>query len=148
MFLFSLLFHKQSVILNIHQPWLFITVCGTVYVKTVLDWTFVNLMLSWVRLTTLFDFLHFVTISAIVYKYGLIAELIGKTTDTNHANAAGDNVITLIWTKLPNTIIGNQHRKSVATINATLDVSLICSFISKLRPELFVDFLAVLIISM
>ena len=88
------------------------------------------------------------TAFAIVYKYGLIAEFIGKTNETNQANAAGDRVMTLVWTKIPRTIIGDQHQKSVATMAATRIVNLICFLTSWVRPDLFDDLLTDLKISM
>ena len=77
-----------------------------------------------------FVFLQVETISAIVYKYGLIAELIGNTKVTHHANTDEGSSITLACTKIPIAIIGNQQQKSVATMAVTLAVSLICCCIS------------------
>ena len=91
-------------------------------------------------------FLRFEMMSAIVYKYGLIAELIGNTKATHQANADKGNS-TPNGTKSPIIIIGNQQQKSVATMAVTLAVSLICSFISCERPDRLEVFLTALMIS-
>ncbi len=56
---------------------------------------------------------------ASVYKNGFIAELIGRTNVTAQANRAGEIVMTPVCTRIPVMIIGNQQKKSVATMAAT-----------------------------
>ena len=79
--------------------------------------------------------------------YGLIAELIGNTKATHHAYTDKGKSIPPICDSIPSIIIGNQQQKSVATMAVTLVVSLICSFISCVRPDSLEDFLTALKIS-
>ena len=85
------------------------------------------------------SFLRPLTMAAMVYKYGLMAELMGSTKVTDHAKTDGGRVRTLAWTRIPKRIIGNQQAKSVMTIAATLAVIRSCSFISLLSPARFED---------
>ena len=75
----------------------------------------------------------------IVYRYGLMAELIGITKVTHHAYTDAGRVITLVCTNIPRMIIGNQHKKSVATMVVTLRVIRNSSFNSLFTPERLED---------
>ena len=75
----------------------------------------------------------------IVFKYGLIAELMGSTNVTDQAYTDGDNFITPAGTNIPISIIGNQQQKYVATMEVTLAVMRTSSLISLLRLVRFDD---------
>ena len=82
-----------------------------------------------------------------VYKYGLIAELIGNTNATHHAYTDKGKLYPLVSVNIHIKMTGNQQQKSVATMAVTLVVSLICSFISCERPDSLEDFFTALKIS-
>ena len=84
----------------------------------------------------------------IVYRYGLMAELIGITKVTHQAYTDAGRVITLACTNIPRIIIGNQQKKSVATMVVTFRVICNSSFNVLFMPERFEDLKVARTISM